>query len=167
MNEDENLIWKGIDARLDRLEDLVQELDASLRGDRRRKIVGLLSAWDQLDEDVRRIKGLVIGDVAGSNKGMAHDVDLLMGRRKYDNQAKEFRWKYWIPTLLALLALTVTILTSLDKIKENLPRYHPSPLEAKIDEAKHPKGKTLYRVRRVPAVAPSDDIKESPTNPPK
>lgn len=146
---------------MERVEDLVRDLDESLRGDRRRRIIGLLSEFVRLSEDVTKLKAVMFMDSTGKH-GVAHDVDVLMGRQAGIDRRSEFRWKYWAPTLLALLALTVTILTNLDKIRANLPKYHPAPLEAAIDRAKHPRGKTILRVRRVQAEAPSDDTKESP-----
>lgn len=163
MNEDENALWRGFESRLERVEDVVQELDVSLRGDRRRKIIGLLADWDRHDEALRRLNAVVLGDAAGS-KGMAHDVDLLMDRRSGKERRSDFIWKNWIPTLLALLALGLTILTNWDQIKQRFPTDHPGPLEKKIEQAKHPKGKTLYKVHHVPAEAPSESTKESPPN---
>ena len=163
MDDEENALWRGFEARLERLEDIIRELDEILRGDRRRKIVGLLADQDRMDLELRKLNAVVFTDSTGKH-GLAHDVDVLMGRQAGVDRRSEFRWKYWMPTVLALLALAATILTNLDKIKANLPQYHPAPLEAKIDQARHPKGKTLYRVRRVQAEVPSDDTKESPQN---
>ncbi len=159
MNEEENLYWRGFDARLARIEDLVQGLDESLRGDRRKKIIGLLAEFDRLDERVRQLYAVVIGDAA-SNHGMRHDVDMLMGRRKYDGQIKEFRWKHVIPTLLAILALTISFLANLDKILKTFRQPSQDPVDQMIEKAKHPKGKTLVRYRHVQAEAPSGDTKE-------
>lgn len=161
MNEDDNVIWRGFEARIERLEDIVQDLDASLRGDRRQKIIGLLADWDRHDSELRRLNAVVFTDSTGKH-GLAHDIDVLMGRQAGADRRSEFRWKYWIPTLLALLAMAVTILTNLDQIKKNLPKDHPGPLERQIEEAKHPKGRRIVRIRHVQAEAPSDDTKESP-----
>jgi len=167
VNEDENVIWRGIDARLERLEDMVQELDAALRGDRRRKIIGLLPEWDRHDAELRRLNALVLGDVAGSNKGMAHDVDVLMDRRSGKDRRAQLQWGFWTAITVAVISSGTAILTNLEKIKANLPKYHPGPLEAQIEKAKHPKGKKIYRIRVVPEKAPSDNTGESPQNPPK
>lgn len=158
-NEEENVIWRGFEARIERLENLVQALNDVIEGNRHRRIIGLASEQDRMDLELRKLNAVVFTDSTGKH-GLAHDVDVLMGRQAGADRRSEFRWKYWAPTLLALLALTTTILTNLDKIKANLPLYHPGPLEAKIDQAKHPKGKVIYRIRHQ-AETPSPDTKES------
>ncbi len=161
MNDEDQPIWRGFEARLERLEDIVKDLDESLRGGRRRRIIGLLAEHSRLEDLVTKLNAVVFMDSTGKH-GMAHDVDVLMGRQTGADRRSEFRWKYWIPTLLAVLAMTATILTNLDKIKANLPKYHPALLEKKIDRAKHPKGKTLYHIRQIssPKVAPSMETPE-------
>ncbi len=161
MNEEENALWRGFEARLERLEDMVREFDELLRGDRRRKVVGLLADQDRMDAELRKLNAVVFTDSTGKH-GVAHDVDVLMGRQAGVDRRSEFRWKYWIPTLLAVLAMATTILTNLDKILQNLPKPKLSPLEEKIEKAKHPKGKTLYRVHHVPAEAPLEGTKDAP-----
>lgn len=161
MNEEENAIWRGFESRLERLEDIVRDIDEILRGDRRKRMVGLLSEQDRMDTELRKLNAVVFTDSTGKH-GLAHDVDVLMGRQAGSDRRSEFRWKYWMPTLLALLALSVTILTNLDKIKANLPKDHPGPLEQEIERSKHPKGKKIVRVRIVHQdEAPSDDIKDT------
>lgn len=162
MNDEEHPIWRGFEARIERLEDVVHDLDEMLRGDRHRKIIGLLAEQDRMDADLRKINAVVFTDSTGKH-GLAHDVDVLMGRQAGIDRRSEFRWKYWIPTLLAVLALSITILTNWVQIKQNFPKDHPGLLEQEIEKAKHPKGKRLYRVRHIQEKAPSDeDTKESP-----
>jgi hypothetical protein len=160
MDNEENALWRGFEARIERLEDMVRELDEALRGSRHKRVIGLLPEYDRMDSEVRKLNAIIFMDSTGKH-GLAHDVDVLMGRQAGVDRRSEFRWKYWIPTLLAVLAMIVTVLTNLGKIKENFPKYHPAPLEKAIDQAKHPKGKTLYRVRRVQEKVLSDDTKES------
>lgn len=159
MNEEENALWRGFEARLERLEHKVQELLDIVHGNRYKKIVGLESDVDRMDSDIRKLNAVMFMDSTGKH-GVAHDVEVLMGRQAGVDRRSEFRWKYWMPTLLALLALTVTVLTNLEKIRSNFPKYHPGPLELKIDQAKHPKGKKIVRYRTVPV--PSEDTEESP-----
>ncbi len=162
MNDEDQPIWRGFEARLERLEDLVRDLDESLRGDRRHRIIGLLGEHSKLEELVTKLNAVVFMDSTGKH-GLAHDVDVLMGRQSGADRRSEFRWKYWIPTLLALLAMAVTILTNLDKIRQNLPTDHPGPLEKKIEQARHPRGKKIYRTRIISA-EPSENTKELPQN---
>lgn len=161
MNEDENVIWRGFEARIERLEDVVRDLDDMLRGNSRKRVIGLQPEYDRIDHELRRLNAVIFTDSTGKH-GLAHDVDVLMGRQAGVDRRSEFRWKYWAPTLLALLALAVTFLTNLDKIMANLPQYHPAPLEEKIDQAKHPRGKKIVRYRVIHQdEAPSEATKDS------
>ncbi len=158
MNEDENALWRGFEARIERLEDIVRELDEVLRGDRRKRIIGLLPEYDRMDSEVRKLNAIIFMDSTGKH-GLAHDVDVLMGRQTGADRRSEFRWKYWVPTLLAVLALVVTILTNWTQIKEDFPKDHPAPLEQAIEKAKRPKGKKIVRYHSVPL--PLDSTEES------
>jgi hypothetical protein len=148
MNEHDDPQWRErIDSVIlyDKLEEVkaqLKDLERAVRGGRD----SLLSEYRRHDQELTRIHAVLFQDPTGQ-KGLLHDVDVLMGRRSYDNTRKEFRWKYWIPTVLAVVALAATTLTNLDKIKANLPKYHPGPLEKRIDQAKHPRGKKIYRTR--------------------
>lgn len=165
MNEEDNVLWKGFEARLERIEDIVKDLDEMLRGDRHRKIVGLLYEQDRMDQELRKINAVLFQDPTGQ-KGLLHDVDVLMGRRKYDNQTREFKWKFATQVVVKILTLAGILILGWDKMESlyrKLVNQKPSPLEAKIEQAKHPKGKKIYRVR---VVAPTDtsDTQESPQN---
>ncbi len=165
-DEDLSVIWRGFEARLERLEDLVRELDSVVRGSRRNKDPGIVAEQDRMDELLIRLNAVIFQDSTGKH-GLAHDVEVLMGRQVGEDRRSEFRWKYWAPTFLAILSLTVTALMNLDKIKANLPKYHPGPLEAKIDRAKRPRGKKIIKIRIVPPPTlppenpPSEPLKES------
>ncbi len=158
-DEDFNVIWRGLEARLERLEDTVKDLDEAIRGSRRTKDPGLVAEQDRIDLIVRKLSAVVFTDSTGKH-GLAHDVDVLMGRQVGADRRSEFRWKYWIPTLLAILAMVLTFLTNLDQIKQNWPHLHLSPLEKKIEKAKHPKGRKIVKIRVIGAPMPS------PVNPP-
>lgn len=167
MNEHDDPAWRErIDSVVlyDKLEELkvqVRDLDRTIRGGRD----SLLSEYRRHDAELARINAVLFQDPTGQ-KGLLHDVDVLMGRRGYDNQRREFRWKYWIPTVLALVALTATTLTNLDKIKANLPKYHPGKLEQAIEKAKRPRAhKKTVIYRNVPASPPSETDESSQPGP--
>lgn len=166
MNEEENALWRGFDARLERLEDLVKELDELLRGSRRNKHSGMVADQDRMDLEIRKLNAVVFVDSTGK-RGIAHDVDYLMDRRSGAERREGFKWTFWGLILATAISSLTGILTNLDKIKALLPKYHPGPLETQIDKAKRPRGKTLYRVRRVQVEAPSEDTKDSPPSLPK
>lgn len=162
MNEDENAIWRGFEARFERLEDIVRDMDEILRGDRRSKTIGLLAEQDRHDQELRKLNAVVFLDSTGK-RGLAHDVDVLMERRSGQEKRMELRWGFWTAIIVAVISAATAILTNLDQIKKNLPMNHPSTLEQKIERAKHPKSpKKIYIYRHVQAEAPSDNTKELP-----
>lgn len=162
MNEDENAIWRGFEARFERLEDIVRDMDEILRGDRRSKTIGLLAEQDRHDQELRKLNAVVFLDSTGK-RGLAHDVDVLMERRSGQEKRMELRWGFWTAIIVAVISAATALLTNLDKIKKNLPKDHQSPLEQKIERAKHPKSpKKIYIYRHVQAEAPLDNTKESP-----
>ncbi len=164
MNEESNALWRGFEARLERLEDMVRDLDEVLRGDRHKKIFGLLPEYDRLDLEVRKLNAVVFVDSTGK-RGIAHDVDYLMDRRSGQERREGFKWTFWGLILATIISSLAAVLTNLDKIKILLPVLRLSPLEEKIERARHPKGKKVFRVRIAPQEkAPSEDIKEIPPN---
>lgn len=163
MNDEENALWRGFEARIERLEDIARDFDEVLRGDRRKRIIGLLAEHDRMDKELTKLNAVVFMDSTGKH-GLAHDVDVLMDRRTGKDRRSQFLWGFWTAITVAVISSGTAILTNWDKIKANLPKYHPGPLEQKIEQAKRPKGKTLYKVRHVQAEAPSESTKES--NPP-
>lgn len=167
MDEEDNPLWKGLDARTERLEHLVQELNDIVQGNRYRKIIGMATDQDRMDLELRKINAVLFQDPTGQ-KGLLHDVDVLMGRRKYDNQSREIIWKSATEVVVKILALVGVLLLSWDKLEvlyHKIRNQKPAPLEAQIEKAKHPKGKTLYKVRHLQEKALSGDTEESPPNP--
>ncbi len=164
MNEDDNPLWKGLDARIERLEHLVQEIHDVVQGNRYRKIIGLATEQDRMDLELRKINAVLFQDPTGQ-KGLLHDVDVLMGRRKYDNKTTELKWKFATEVVIKILALVGVLLLGWDKMEalyKRILNQKPAPLEAKIEKAKHPKGKPIYKVHIVSDEAPSENTKESP-----
>lgn len=149
MNEDENAIWRGFEARLERIEDIVHDLDEILRGDRRSKTIGLLAEQDRHDQELRKLNAVVFVDSTGKH-GLAHDVDVLMERRSGQERRMELRWGFWTAIIVALISSGAAILTNLDKLKSLFPVEHLGIVEQKIERARHPKGKKIYRYRNVP-----------------
>lgn len=154
MNDEEQALWRGFEARLERLEHLVQELSDVVDGNRHRKIIGLSPEQDRMDLDIRKINAVLFQDPTGQ-KGLLHDVDVLMGRRKDLSQSRELKWKFATEVVIKILALIGILLMGWDKMEglyQKILHQKPSLLEQKIEKAKHPKSpKKLYRVRVVPA----------------
>ena len=166
VNDEENALWRGFEARIERLEHLVEELLDIVNGNRHRKIVGLASEQDRMDLELRKINAVLFQDPTGQ-KGLLHDVDFLMGRRKYDNQSRELKWKLATEIVIKILALVGILLLGWDKMEglyKKLLNQKQSPLEERIEQAKHPKGKKIFRIRIVPEKPISDPTKDSNQN---
>lgn len=163
MNDDDNGFWRGFEARLERLEDLTKELDEVLRGSRRNRQSGLVADQEKLELEVRKLSAVVFVDSTGK-RGIAHDVDVLMGRRRDKDETRGLRWQSWTAIVITLLGIMgKVILSNLPRIKQELLKV--DPLEKKIERAKHPKGKKIYRIKVVPASEePSSPTKDTPPN---
>ena len=149
--------------KLNDLQDRIRELEITLHG--KRSDPGLLAEYKRHDELLARLYAVIWQDPTGQ-KGILHDIDVLMGRAKSKGEASALKWQSWTAIIVAIIMSTASLWTNLDKILALLPKDHPGPLERKIEQARHPKGKKIYRIRVVPASeTPSDPTKESPPNP--
>lgn len=157
MNEDENVIWRGFEARIERLEDLIHELDELLRGSRKSKHSGIVADQERMELELRKLNAVVFVDSTGK-RGIAHDVDYLMDRKSGAERREGFKWTFWGLILATLISSLSAILPNLDKIKNLWTKTPPFPWETRIVRVKH---KKIYRVRVVPEQTPSDDTKES------
>ncbi len=165
MDDDSSVLWRGLESRLERVEDITSGLDEILRGNRRKKIIGLLEEQDRMDADLRKLMAVVFQDSTGK-RGLAHDVDVLMDRRSGEDRRSQLKWGFWTAIIVAAMTSATALLTNWDKILKSLPKHNPSPLEKKIEKARHPKSpKKIYRFRIVPP--PSEDPGTTQDNPPK
>lgn len=159
---DEDILWRGFESRLERLEDTVKELDELLRGSRKNKISGLITDSERMDDTLRKLNAVVFVDSTGK-RGIAHDVDYLMDRRSGAERREGFKWTFWGLILATAISSLTALLTNLDKLKVILPAYRLDPLDQMIEKAKHPKSpKKIYRYRSVPAKVQSNESDQSP-----
>src|SRR5882672_3305891 len=136
----------------DKLEDLrvqLKELDRVVRGGRD----SLLSEYRRHDQDLSRINAILFQDPTGQ-KGLLHDVDVLMGRRHEKDSTRGLKWQFWGAIVVAIITSAAMILTNFVKIRDTLLKI--DPLEARISQAKHPKSKKkVYVIHHLPAEEPS------------
>lgn len=165
MNEDENFQrLENINGKLEDVQDRVRELEITLHGKRAK--TGLLAEYERHDQLLARLYAVIWQDPTGQ-KGILHDIDILMERRTAKVQGVQYKWQFWGLILATIISSAAAVLTNLDKIIRLFPVEHPGILEQKIEKAKHPKGKKIYRYRivpppeAVPEKAPSDDTKEN------
>lgn len=151
MNDDE---WRQkVDEHLLRdliedLQDRVKEIDIILRGEKGKS--GLVAEYDRHDDKLTRLYAVIFQDPTGQ-KGLLHDVDVLMQRRKERVEGAQFRWQFWGLILTTIISSAATLILNWDKILKSLPRDHPGMLEAKIERSRHPKSlKKIVRYHIVP-----------------
>lgn len=87
------------------------EMDGTLRGHGGQP--GLIAEYERLDETCRRLYAVIWQDPTGQ-KGLLHDVDVLMGRKRHGEELSARRWtlmeKLLIALVSAMTAITVALL---------------------------------------------------------
>lgn len=127
------------------LQEKVKDHDVILNGERGK--TGIIAEYDRHDEKLTRLYAVVFQDPTGQ-KGLLHDVDYLMGRKSRREESRQYRWQAWGLIAATIISSVTTLILGWDKIQKILPKYHPGPLEQKIDQARHPKStRKIYRYR--------------------
>ncbi len=103
--------WRGFDARLERLEGTVRELDELMRGSRRIRTPGLSADIDRMELELRKLNAVVFEDSTGT-RGIAANVNWLMGRKKDRETSRGYRSAFWIMLIGALITAATAILTT-------------------------------------------------------
>jgi|SRR5882672_5327555 len=154
MDEQSDEKWRGIiDSHVlyDKIEDLgerVKDLDTIIKGKG-----GLINEYERHDEKLTRLYAVIFQDPTGQ-KGLLHDVDVLMGRRHEKDSTRGLKWQFWGAIVVAIITSAAMILTNFVKIRDTLLKI--DPLEARISQAKHPKSKKkVYVIHHLPAEEPS------------
>lgn len=138
---------KVTDRQLDDLDLKYQAIDKILRGDPETDTDGFAARLHVVENGLQEIRATLL---------KAHMADVEVTKSK---------WEFAGKILERLLILAGILLLGWDKLQSlylSLLNQPPSPLEQRIEQAKHPKGKVIYKVRHVQAEAPSDDTKDSP-----
>lgn len=165
MGTDEPSWQERADRLHDKIEDIqdrLRDLEITLHGKRAK--TGLLAEYFRHDELLGRLYAVIWQDPTGQ-KGILHDIDVLMGRARAREENKAIKWQSGSAIAVAIIMSLASLMINLDKIKKYLPKYHPGPLEQKIDQARRPRGKVLYKTRKVSASEePSESTKESPAS---
>ncbi len=139
--------------KLEDLQDRIRELEITLHG--KRSKTGMLAEYARHDELLARMYAVIWQDPTGQ-KGILHDIDVLMGRVTAKAQSTQYKWQFWGLILATIISSATALLVSWDKILKLLPKDHPGILEQKIERGRHPKSpKKIYRYRIVPA-APTE-----------
>ena len=162
-NWQERVEHQRLTDKLDDLQDRVRELEITLHG--KRSKTGLLAEYERHDQLLGRMYAVIWQDPTGT-KGVLHDVDVLMGRKRDRERVTPYKWQFFTAIVAALIAAGTTLLTNWDKILKAMPKDKPDKVSRMIEKAKHQKGKKIYRVRVIkPPTSVSSE--ETPQNPPQ
>jgi hypothetical protein len=130
----------------------LEEFDRLVRGDPDKETDGLMSRLHQLENEINKLKAVVLRDTAG-NKGLIGRVEIL----ESEERTAENRWKFATAFTVALLSLIGLILTNWTRLLTYFDRR--DPVDQAIEAARHPKGKHKHYVIRE---APISDDEEAP-----
>lgn len=153
---------KVTDKQLEDIEQVLTRWDRILRGDPQEDLIGLTEQIRNLELDIRKINAVLFMDSTGK-RGIAHDIDVLMDRKKARTEGSQYRWQFWTTFVAALIAALTAILTNWDKIRKSL----PNPIQIEEGFLKSRKPKPIRKVRRRALTPPSSLTGESPENPPQ
>lgn len=133
--------------RLDDVEDKLDELDRTVRGDVERETGGLIERLHRQETEIAKLNAVVFMDAAGE-KGLQEAVKELKRREKNAG----YRWKFWTAIVGFLLTLTGLIFTNLDRLTEMWRRDSGS---ATIHSKTRKRGSTRNGIKR--PIERSDD----------
>lgn len=147
-------VW---DQELSQIRAILDEIDDLLRGDTQRETSGIIGRLERLEHEITKANAVLFVDSTGK-KGLAHDVDVLMGRI----EERKVRWSSLTAIIVAVISSLTLLLTNLDKLKHLLPKDNPDQVSRMIEKAKRKKGKPIirYRVLKTPPDStPADEPK--------
>ncbi len=134
------------DDQLDDLELKYEAIDKVIRGDLESETDGFAERLHALEDDLRERRSTQV-------KGQIADVEIRKSKWEFAREITK-------QVLIAAVALILGFRWDrLEALILKIIHQKPAPLEQQIEAAKHPKGKTLYRVRHVPPSEP--DTEES------
>ena len=101
---------------------------------------GLIAEYERHDEKLTKLYAVVFQDPTGQ-KGLLHDIDVLMGRKKDDDQSSGYRWAFWTAVVTAVISSGSLFLMKGHVIEKFLERHSTDKVSLMIEKAKHPKPK--------------------------
>jgi len=143
--------------RIDGISDKLEEIDDLLRGDPVTQAEGILEQLHGMRIELSRLNSTIFMDSTGK-RGVAHDVDVLMGRRSQRDQSVQYKWQFWAMVIGAAITAGTTILVKWKEIKEALPIIHLS---------KQPQSQSIRRPKKKLPIKPSPAISAPPSDLPQ
>ncbi len=130
-------IWER---EVNALHKAIAEQDNLLRGDTEKDTDGLIARLHKAENEVLLLKAILLKDAAGG-RGLVAEVESL----KYKEKSLVYRWQFWIALLGLIGTIATAIIMNIDKIEKFIQRQTQlTPLQVKIERAKHPKPRNRH-----------------------
>lgn len=134
--------------RLDQIDETLDALDRTIRGDYEKDTDGLIARFKGLELSITKLNAVVFQDSTGK-KGLVGTVDALVSRRM---DAVDRR-KNTVSIIVAIITSTALVLTNIDRLGDFwikiFGKEKPDKLQVMLERAKRPPRTTRVRVHRV------------------
>lgn len=132
-----NTAQKNTDLQLEKMDEVLDALDTTIRGDLVGHDTSLLLRLGDVERSVKEFHSILLEDHAGE-KGLCDKVDALISGKMDLMERRKSRSS----VIIAIITSAALVLTNLDRIGEFwikiFGKGNSTELEQKIDRAKHP-----------------------------
>lgn len=122
-----------LDARVDKIEEIVGDLDETIRGNSKDEIGGLVARLREMEFHTTRLNAIIFVDSTGK-KGLKHDVEELLEGR----EDRRTVWKSWKEIAVAII-MSGTIGYFWPEIKAKIEAPRTDIVGKEIELAVHPR----------------------------
>jgi hypothetical protein len=135
---------KSADIDIERLKRTAFRDDKIMRGDPENNLPGLIETMNHLANEINKFNRIFDKDYLGHG-GLVSFITYIYNQERDRQKAQElntgYKWGFWGLIAAAVIAAAAVLITNRDQLAKWLPKYHPAPLEAKIDRARHPRNR--------------------------
>lgn len=132
-----------LDRRIEEMEDSIDEVDRTVRGDPGNMRSGMISRLERQEEMIAKLNAVIFMDAAGE-KGLYEEFKRL----RRGEARSEIHWKFLTAVVVASISTIGLLLTNWDRLKGLWPKDKPDKLEVMIENARHPKSRRRHYVIR-------------------
>lgn len=116
--------------RLDAMEEQMRELDRVLRGDPEKDSGGIVEHLHEVQTGLNALRALMAPDALGGG-GVLNRLKMLEKKEAREFRASEYHWKFWIAIVGFISAVTVAVVTNVDRIEAFWRHQTRPPIETK------------------------------------
>jgi hypothetical protein len=153
-----NSAQKSADTDLHKLKKQQEKVDKILRGDPERNLESLIEAVNHLKNEVNKFNRIFDKDYLGHG-GLQSFITYVYNELKKRDKAQElttgYKWGFWGMVVAAVIGAVALFMTQKDQLEKWLPKNHPTVLDMKLENAKHPRS---HRRRVVVHIVPAPSV---------